>query len=106
MYELIDARVVGTVIRDAREYRGLSQEVASGLAAISRTHLSKIERGKRKPTLETFCRIADALQFKASDILAEIENRNEQAERGGKSPALFFERWYKHGYSDVERYFR
>ena len=70
---MLDAEVVGRVIQRFRESKGLSQEVVSGLADIGRTHLSAIERGGRKPTLETFFRIADALQVKASDIMAAIE---------------------------------
>ena len=50
---LLDASLVGRVIQDYRESKGLSQEVVSGLADIGRTHLSAIERGTRKPTLET-----------------------------------------------------
>ena len=49
---LLDASLVGRVIQDYRESKGLSQEVVSGLADIGRTHLSAIERGTRKPTLE------------------------------------------------------
>lgn len=51
---MLDSIVVGKVIQKHRERRGLSQEVVSGLADIGRTHLSAIERGVRKPTLETF----------------------------------------------------
>ena len=58
---LLDASLVGRVIQDYRESKGLSQEVVSGLADIGRTHLSAIERGTRKPTLETFFRISEAL---------------------------------------------
>ncbi len=42
---MVDAEVVGNIIRTLREERGLSQEVLSGFAAIGRTHLSMIERG-------------------------------------------------------------
>ena len=51
----------------------MSQEVVSGLADIGRTHLSAIERGVRKPTLETFCRIADAMSIKPSELFRLIE---------------------------------
>lgn len=70
---MLDAIVVGKVIQRVREERGLSQEVVSGFACIGRTHLSSIERGERKPTLETFFKIADALSMPASALLAEIE---------------------------------
>ena len=70
---MLDSIIVGKVIQRIRETKGLSQEVVSGLADIGRTHLSAIERGIRKPTLETLFRLADALDIKASTIIQEIE---------------------------------
>lgn len=70
---MLDAVVIGRVIQRKREEKGLSQEVVSGLAGIGRTHLSAIERGMRKPTLETFFRIAEALNLQPSALLAAIE---------------------------------
>lgn len=71
----LDAKVVGEVIAEFRKNKGISQEVLSGLADIGRTHLSSIERGERKPTLETLYRISNALNVNMSDIVLEIENR-------------------------------
>lgn len=71
----LDPKIVGEVIADFRKKKQLSQEVLSGLADIGRTHLSAIERGERKPTLETLYRISCALDIKMSTIVAEIENR-------------------------------
>lgn len=74
----LDAKTVGEVISDYRKKKGISQEVLSGLADIGRTHLSAIERGERKPTLETLYRICNALDVKMSDVVKEIENRINQ----------------------------
>ena len=74
---MLNAAVVGKVIADMRKKKGISQEVLSGLAVIGRTHLSAIERGERKPTLETLYRISLALNMKMSDIVKEIEERIE-----------------------------
>lgn len=71
----LDAKIVGEVIADFRKEKGISQEVLSGLADIGRTHLSAIERGERKPTLETLYRLSCALDVKMSDIVIEIEKR-------------------------------
>lgn len=71
----LDPKIVGEVIADFRKKKQLSQEVLSGLADIGRTHLSAIERGERKPTLETLYRISCSLDIKMSTIVAEIENR-------------------------------
>lgn len=70
----LDAVVVGKVISDIRKEKGMSQEVLSGLADIGRTHLSAIERGERKPTLETLYRISCAMGIKMSDIVKRIED--------------------------------
>ncbi|WP_295212011.1 helix-turn-helix transcriptional regulator [Ruminococcus sp.] len=74
---ILDPKIVGNVIRHFRESKGLSQEVVSGFADIGRTYLSAIERGERKPTLETFYRIAEAMRIRPSVILAEIEKRSK-----------------------------
>ena len=70
---MLDAEIVGRVIQRIREQQGKSQELISGLAGIGRTHLSAIERGQRKPTLETFYKIAEALGVRPSSLLAAIE---------------------------------
>ena len=60
----LDPKIVGEVIAKYRMKKGLTQEVLSGLSDIGRTHLSAIERGERKPTLETLYRISLALDVK------------------------------------------
>lgn len=74
---MLDPVVVGSVIREFRENRKLSQEVVSGFADIGRTHLSAIERGERRPTLDTFCKISEALGVKPSVLLSAIEDEIE-----------------------------
>lgn len=70
---MLNSKKVGYAIKAYREKRGLSQEVVSGLADIGRTHLSAIERGERKPTLETFFRISDAMGVRPSVLMEQIE---------------------------------
>lgn len=71
----VSAKVVGTVIKEYREKKGLSQEVLSGLADLDRTHYSKIERGERMPTISTLFKIANALAVSPSVIVRSIEER-------------------------------
>lgn len=73
----LDPVTVGQVIAQFRRAKGLSQEVLSGLADIGRSHLSAIERGERKPTLETLYRICGALDVKMSMVIAKIEEQLE-----------------------------
>lgn len=56
----------------------MSQEVLSGFADIGRSHLSAIERGERKPTLETFYRICSALDVKMSTVMLKLEEELEK----------------------------
>ena len=76
--EYLDSSIVGEVIAHFRKRKKLSQEVLSGLSDIGRTHLSAIERGERKPTLETLYRISLALDVKMSAIILEVEKRLEK----------------------------
>ena len=71
----LDAKIVGDAIAYCRKSKNISQEVLSGLADIGRTHLSAIERGERKPTLETLYRISLALNMPMSELVMEIEKR-------------------------------
>ena len=70
---MLDAAIVGRVIQEYRESKGLSQEVVSGFADIGRTHLSAIERGVRKPTLETFFKLSEAMGVRPSELMRLIE---------------------------------
>lgn len=71
---MLDFVLIGGVIKAYREEMGLSQEVVSGLADIGRTHLSAIERGLRKPTLDTFFKLAEAMNVSPSVLLKRIED--------------------------------
>ena len=73
--EFLSSVAVGEAIAHCRKSKKISQDVLSGLADIGRTHLSAIECGARKPTLETLYRISIALDMKMSDIVKEIEKR-------------------------------
>ena len=70
---MLDSVIVGRVLQRILEEKKKSQELVSGLAGIGRTHLSAIERGERKPTLETFFKIAYVLDIKPSRLMEEIE---------------------------------
>ena len=70
----MDARIIGAVIKRYREKCARSQDVVSGLADIGRTHLSAIECGTRKPTPDTFFKIADALNVEPHKLMKLIED--------------------------------
>ena len=72
---MVSAALVGQVIQSYRLRKGMSQEGLSGLAGLDRTHYSKIERGLRRPTLDTLFKIAQALDIPPSDIVRQIEQQ-------------------------------
>ncbi len=74
---MLNPVTVGKVLQNCREQKGMSQELVSGLAGIGRTHLSAIERGVRKPTLETFWRISEAMGVRPSVLLEAVEKAVE-----------------------------
>jgi transcriptional regulator with XRE-family HTH domain len=79
--DTLDPVAVGRVICRYRKWRRLSQEVLSGLADIGRTHLSAIERGERRPTLDTLYKLSKALGVNMSDIVYEIEREIDNADK-------------------------
>ncbi len=77
-YYILDPVVIGSVIESERLKQGKTKEVISGIADIHRNHLYKLEIGKYRPMLDTFCRIAEALEIKPSVLLAKIETEMEK----------------------------
>lgn len=69
----LDSTKVGITVAFFRKQKGVSQEVLSGLADICRSHMSAIERGERKPTLETLYKICNALDIKMSTFMLKLE---------------------------------
>jgi transcriptional regulator with XRE-family HTH domain len=64
-----DARTIGRRLRQIRYARGKSLRVVAGLAEISQSQLSEIERGER--ALDSFAKataLANALQIATSEL--------------------------------------
>lgn len=83
---MLDPLIVGNVLRELREKTGRSQEVVSGPADIGRTHLSALERGERRPTLDTLFKLAAALNMSPSEIVRRIERALENADSSSENP--------------------
>ena len=69
-------KITGKIIRRERIKRGLSQEVLSGFACISRSHLAMIENGQLDPKVATLWKISEALGMRLSELFAEIEKES------------------------------
>ena len=67
----------GSVVRQFRLLRGMSQEQLADRSGLHRTYISSIERGVRNVSLVNIQKIADALGISLSEIFAEIENGEE-----------------------------
>ncbi len=78
MPQSYDHTITGRIIRQLRQERGMSQEVLSGLAAVSRSHLAEIENGRDKANVDTLWRIAGALEIRLSDLIRRVEDEIER----------------------------
>ena len=74
---MIDAKSIGIIIRELRVKKGITQEQLSGLAALDRTHYSKIERGLRSPNVDTLFKIVFALNMEPHELVEIIEENVE-----------------------------
>ena len=73
-----DNRAVGRTVRRLRSKRGLSQDVLSGFAGIARTHLTMIENGDKQANFEALWKIANRLDMRPSELVAQIEAEIER----------------------------
>ncbi|MGG1520213.1 helix-turn-helix transcriptional regulator [Paenibacillus oryzisoli] len=65
--------IFGNILKQIRENRGISQEKLAFDSSLDRTYISMLERGKRKPTINTIFSICNALHMKPSELLQLVE---------------------------------
>jgi transcriptional regulator with XRE-family HTH domain len=63
----------GRAIETLRASKGLSREEAAGLAGISHSYLSEIERGLKRPSADIVARVARAFGMKGSAFFQYVE---------------------------------
>lgn len=63
-----ERRILGGAVRRIREAQGVKQDVLATRADIHFAYLSNIERGKKAPSVEVMCRIANGLGVDLDDI--------------------------------------
>ena len=73
-----DHKITGRIIHEMRKRKELTQEVLSGLAAVSRSHLAEIETGHTNANVETLWKISEALSMKMSDLIRIVEQTIER----------------------------
>lgn len=70
-----------TILRDLRQREGMRISDVSRLSGISAAVISKLERNKVIPELDTFCRLSRIFSMNPSDCLALAEKRAAQKEK-------------------------
>lgn len=69
MYEQINLKQIGSRIRAARSSKGMSQADLAVKASVSLPLISNIELGKTRMHLDTFIKVAEALQVSTDHLL-------------------------------------
>lgn len=66
-------RAFGSVLRNLRERRKLSQEKLGFACGFHRTYISMLERGQYSPTIDALFRLQRVLKISPSAILRQVE---------------------------------
>ena len=75
---MITLKNFGTVLRNTRREKGLSQEaLAERLGMNSHSHICRLESGQMYPSLEMVFKIADALGIKAWELVKLVEEKSQ-----------------------------
>ncbi|MFJ6852111.1 helix-turn-helix domain-containing protein [Streptomyces sp. NPDC091271] len=70
-------------LRDLRRNRGLTLESAAGRAGLSPAHLSRLETGRRQPSLPMLLGLARVYGTTVSELLGEMPPERDAIVRGG-----------------------
>ena len=65
-------RLLGDAVREKRAEAEFSQEKLAEKAGLSTVFISRVERGKESPSMDSLVKIAKALGVKVRDLVAEI----------------------------------
>ncbi len=68
-------KVLGSVIRELRLSRNLSQEKLAELGDFERSYISKVENGERAIQFKTVVRFAEAFGIKPSELVSLYERK-------------------------------
>ena len=66
---MIDYAAIGAQIRKVRLAKGLTQEQLANMVNVGTTHISHIETGNTKMSIESFIAIVNALDCSADELL-------------------------------------
>lgn len=81
----LDYRAIGKRIKIARIKSDMNQEKLAELVGVSPTHMSNIETGTTRVSLQTIVRLANALSVSVDDLLVIVSSR-QKFNLKGRSP--------------------
>jgi len=64
---------LGTAVRERRQALEYSQDTFADAIGMHRAYYSAIERGERNVTLDTLARVAEGLDMRIAELMAEAE---------------------------------
>ena len=70
----MDLKSIGKNIRKYRNNKKLRQEQLAEMTDLSANYIGMVERGEKAPSMETFLKIANALEVSADLLLVDWEN--------------------------------
>lgn len=71
----MDMSSIGKNIRKKRQDKSWNQEFLAEKVDVSATYIGMIERGEKMPSMETFIRIANALDSASDELLCGVINK-------------------------------
>ena len=70
-------KVIGSVIKELRNERSLSQEKLAEKSDLDRVFISYLENGHRQPTIATLFKLAEGLEVEPEEIIVKIKKRQK-----------------------------
>jgi len=74
----MDTNKVGKRIQETRQCRGMTQSELAQKLGMTPKYISNLECGEKKPTLETFVAISNALQIDANTLLVDVLDTSDE----------------------------
>ena len=71
-------KAFGEVVRELRREQDLTQEKLAELSELHANFISLLERGERKPTINTVFKLAQSLGLKPYELIRKVEGLREE----------------------------
>lgn len=78
--------VFGSVLRDLRNRRALSQEALAFEAELARNYISQLELGSKSPSLRTIFKLCRVLETSPAAMIEDVERRMDVQRQAPSAP--------------------